>query len=217
MNKEFSRMQKLAGLITENMEGKNLNSIADNIYNYIIGKPMPKSMPEPTDEDRLSTSTSRREYIKSLGLFPEDEETVMMKVTAALRDDAGDTMDEGVASMGKKAGEKKMGMEEGLNRRVHEMKLRDKIREMILAEMGGDIAEAKEKDKEEDVDVTADVDITDDEMMGNNDPNVTEIQDLLIQLQKAAKELGDEKLLTQIDNTITFFTREHIATADNME
>ena len=54
-------------------------------------------------------------------------------------------------------------------------------------------------------------------MMGNNDPNVTEIQDLLIQLQKAAKELGDEKLLTQVDNTITFFTREHIATADNME
>ena len=58
MNKEFSRMQKLAGLITENMEGKNLNSIADNIYNYIIGKPMPKSMPKPTDEDRLSTSTA---------------------------------------------------------------------------------------------------------------------------------------------------------------
>ena len=97
------------------------------------------------------------------------------------------------------------------------MKLRDKIREMILAEMGGDIAEAKKDDEEEDVDVTADVDVTDNEMMGNDDPNVTEIQDLLIQLQKATKELGDEKLLTQIDNTITFFTREHIATADNME
>ena len=211
MNKEFSRMQKLAGLITENMEDKNLNSIADNIYNYIIGKPMPKSMPKPTDEDRLSTSTSRREYIKSLGLSPEDEETVMMDVTAALRDDAG-AMDEGVASY-----ENEMGMEEGLNRRIHEMKLRDKIREMILAEMGGDIAEAKKDDEEEDVDVTADVDVTDNEMMGNDDPNVTEIQDLLIQLQKATKELGDEKLLTQIDNTITFFTREHIATADNME
>ena len=45
---------------------------------------------------------------------------------------------------------------------------------------------------------------------------MSEIQDLLNQLQDAAEELGDEKLLTQVGNTITFFTREHVANADNM-
>ena len=120
-------------------------------------------------------------------------------------------------------------MEEGLKRTIRESQkqksLREKIREMILAEMDGaavvagdydPVAEAK-KDKEEVEDVEVeDVDVTDEKMVGNDDPKVAEIQDLLNQLQDAAEELGDEKLLIQIGNTITFFTREHVATADNM-
>ena len=306
MNKEFSRMQKLAGLITENMGGTNLDSTANDVYDYFSKK-------------SSSTSTERREYIKdTYGLSDEDVETVMMSVTDMMSDD-GD-MREGVASyeyeMGKEAGDKnnfrdpiklakavvgkyrkalessqrsstspkervwifqreafdyakkmmkeagmepdtmknllndedwpsdyisevsellrgmsgkEMGMEEGLNKLVREMKkekntdvLRKKIREMILAEMDGaaveagyydPVAEAK-KDEEEVEDV--DIDVTDEKMMGNDDPKVTKIQDLLNQLQDAAEELGDEKLLTQVGNTITFFTREHVANADNM-
>ena len=210
MNKEFSRMQKLAGLITENMGGTNLDSTANDVYDYFSKK-------------SSSTSTERREYIKdTYGLSDEDVETVMMSVTDMMSDD-GD-MREGVASY-----EYEMGMEEGLNKLVREMKkekntsaLRKKIREMILAEMDGaaveagyydPVAEAK-KDEEEVEDV--DVDVTDEKMIGNDDPKVAEIQDLLNQLQDAAEELGDEKLLTQVGNTITFFTREHVANADNM-
>lgn len=279
MNKEFSRMQKLAGLITENTGGKNLNSIANDVYDYFSSKSSTSTdrrkyikdtyklsdgdvetvMMSVTDmmsddmnenmggknlnsvasdvHDRFSkmsssTSTERREYIKdTYGLSDEDVETVMMKVTDMMSDDVD--MSEGVASyeyeMGKKAGEKEMGMEEGLNKLVREMKkekntdaLRKKIREMILAEMDGaaveagyydPVAEAK-KDEEEVEDV--DIDVTDKKMIGNDDPKVAEIQDLLNQLQDAAEELGDEKLLTQVGNTITFFTREHVANADNM-
>jgi len=303
MNKEFSRMQKLAGLLTENTGGENLDSIADKAYAYF---------------NTLSTSdrTSREDYIKSLGLGVDDTETVMMKVTDMMSDE-GD-MRESVASyeyeMGKKAGNKnnfrdpielakavvgkhgqelksskdlsprefeskalmyaskmmkeagmekvvmtnlfidedwpsdyisevsrllremsgkEMGMEEGLNKLVREIKkekntdaLRKKIREMILAEMDGAAVEAEDydpvdeakKDKEEEVEdvEVEDVDITDEKMVGNDDPKVAEIQDLLNQLQDAAEELGDEKLLIQIGNTITFFTREHVANADNM-
>jgi hypothetical protein len=207
MNKEFSRMQKLAGLITENTGGENLDSIADEAYAYF---------------NTLSTSdrTSREDYIKSLGLDDIDVETVMMKVTDMMSDE-GD-MREGVASyeyeMGKKAGE--MGMEEGLKRTIRESQkqksLREKIREMILAEMNDvdlyDPLDEAKKDEEE----VEDVDVTDEKMVGNDDPKVAEIQDLLNQLQDAAEELGDEKLLIQIGNTITFFTREHVANADNM-
>ena len=280
MNKEFSRMQKLAGLITENMEGTNLDSTANDVYDYFSKKSSSTStdrrnyikdtyglsdkdteilmmrvtdmMSDDMNENMggknlnsvasdvhdhfskmsSSTSTERREYIKdTYGLSDEDVETVMMSVTDMMSDE-GD-MREGVASyeyeMGKKAGEKEMGMEEGLNKLVREMKkekntdaLRKKIREMILAEMDGaaveagyydPVAEAK-KDEEEVEDV--DVDVTDEKMIGNDDPKVAEIQDLLNQLQDAAEELGDEKLLTQVGNTITFFTREHVANADNM-
>jgi len=120
-----------------------------------------------------------------------------------------------------------MGMEEGLKRTIREgqkqKSLREKIREMILAEMDGAAVEAEDydpvaeakKDKEEEVE-DIDIDVTDEKMVGNDNPKVAEIQDLLNQLQDAAEELGDEKLLIQIGNTITFFTREHVATADNM-
>lgn len=298
MNKEFNRMQKLAGLITENMEGTDLDSIADDVYDHF-------------SKMSSSTSTKRREYIESLGLDDIDVETVMMKVTDMMMGD--DDMREGVASyeyeMGKKAGNKnnfrdpielakavvgkhgqelksskdlsprefeskalmyaskmmkeagmekvvmtnlfidedwpsdyisevsrllremsgkEMGMEEGLNKLVREMKkekntdvLRKKIREMILAEMNDvdlyDPLDEAKKDEEEVEDIEVeDVDVTDEKMVGNDDPKVAEIQDLLNQLQDAAEELGDEKLLTQVGNTITFFTREHVANADNM-
>jgi len=303
MNKEFNRMQKLAGLLTENMGGTDLDSTASDVYNYF-------------SKMSSSTSTDRREYIKNTyGLSDDDTETVMMKVTDMMVGD--DDMREGVAAYeyekGKKAGDKnnfrdpielakavvgkhgqelksskdlsprefeskalmyaskmmkeagmekvvmtnlfidedwpsdyisevsrllremsgkEMGMEEGLNKLVREMKkekntdvLRKKIREMILAEMDGAAVEAEDydpvaeakKDKEEVEDVEVeDVDVTDEKMVGNDDPKVAEIQDLLNQLQDAAEELGDEKLLIQIGNTITFFTREHVANADNM-
>jgi hypothetical protein len=215
MNKEFNRMQKLAGLLTENMGGTDLDSTASDVYDYF-------------SKMSSSTSTDRREYIKNTyGLSDDDTETVMMKVTDMMVGD--DDMREGVAAYeyekGKKAGE--MGMEEGLKRTIRESQkqksLREKIREMILAEMDGAAVEAEDydpvaeakKDKEEEVE-DIDIDVTDEKMVGNDNPKVAEIQDLLNQLQDAAEELGDEKLLIQIGNTITFFTREHVATADNM-
>jgi hypothetical protein len=274
MNKEFNRMQKLAGLLTENMGSTDLDSTASDVYDYFSKK-------------SSSTSTDRRKYIKSLGLSDDDTETVMMKVTDMMSDNMNenmggtdlesvandvynhfskmssststdrrdyikdiyslsdeetedimmkvtdmmvgdDDMREGVAAYeyekGKKAGE--MDMEEGLKRTMRESQkqksLREKIREMILAEMDGAAVEAgyydpvaEAKKEVEDIDIE-DVDVTDEKMIGNDDPKVAEIQDLLNQLQDAAEELGDEKLLTQVGNTITFFTREHVANADNM-
>jgi hypothetical protein len=48
------------------------------------------------------------------------------------------------------------------------------------------------------------------------DPNVKAVQDSLTAAQAAAASLGDEKLTDQIGNTITFFTRQHIANIDSM-
>jgi hypothetical protein len=76
-----------------------------------------------------------------------------------------------------------------------------------------------EADEETDVDVEAaddttgedttageEIDVTTDEV----DPNVKAVQDALTQAQAAAQQLGDKKLMDQIGNTITFFTRAHV-------
>jgi hypothetical protein len=46
------------------------------------------------------------------------------------------------------------------------------------------------------------------------DPNVKAAQDSLTQAMEAARALGDQKLADQIGNTITFFTRQHVANVE---
>jgi hypothetical protein len=225
MNKEFNRMQKLAGLITENVENtnKDLKDLEDMLKKHDWTYKM------SDDSSNFSKGSRQEDEINKLVDLLGDEGKKLKDKYDPFKKAKEMGMEEGVAAYeyekGKKAGE--MGMEEGLKRTIRESQkqksLREKIREMILAEMDGAAVEAEDydpvaeakKDKEEEVE-DIDIDVTDEKMVGNDNPKVAEIQDLLNQLQDAAEELGDEKLLIQIGNTITFFTREHVATADNM-
>ena len=99
--------------------------------------------------------------------------------------------------------------------------LRDKVREMVLAELAGEteLDEAK-KDKPEEEVVDAEVTDTEEftpdaEMDGENmapdlEGGEKEIMDSLENALEFAKQKGDEKLIDQIGNTITFFTRQYI-------
>ena len=69
---------------------------------------------------------------------------------------------------------------------------------------------------EEDINISADQDIPPAEDNFNIDtsavdPNIKAVQDALTQAQAAAEKIQDEKLTQQIGNTITMFTRTHIA------
>jgi hypothetical protein len=108
----------------------------------------------------------------------------------------------------------------------------DKLREYIRGKITSILQEAEEEEEDVDVDVedVEDIDIDvekeeditiDDEesevetdidvkMPGGLDPAVEMIQGLLTKAQQQAEKLGDPKLLDQIGNTITFFTRKHI-------
>ena len=48
-------------------------------------------------------------------------------------------------------------------------------------------------------------------MPGDLSPEVEALQGLLTKSKEEAVKLGDEKLISQIDNTIIQFTRGHIA------
>ena len=92
------------------------------------------------------------------------------------------------------------------------------------------VAEAEEVDVEDneevDVDIEKDVEVDDesvesdievDASMPGEDADEIAVQSLLMKAQEEAEKLGDEKLTDQIGNTITYFTRAHVATVDSKE
>ena len=86
-----------------------------------------------------------------------------------------------------------------------------------LRSLGLEEAEEEVEDEEVDVEVgDEEVETTDVETTAEVDPNIKAVQDSLTAAQAAAAALGDEKLTDQIGNTITFFTRQHVASVDSM-
>jgi hypothetical protein len=115
--------------------------------------------------------------------------------------------------------------------------LREKIREMVIAELEANSpmteakkdeedepaeeeVDAEEEEEEEEEEVDVDVDVTDEETTDEEGDgmNVPEMEgdegEILNHLMKAlgmAKSAGDEKLIKQIGNTVTFLTRQYIS------
>ena len=74
-------------------------------------------------------------------------------------------------------------------------------------------------DENIDVDIERDVDVDDEETESDisiktsvpgESKEVEAVQGLLTKAQQQAEKLGDEKLMAQIGNTITYFTRKHV-------
>jgi hypothetical protein len=89
-----------------------------------------------------------------------------------------------------------------------------KIRE---AKKDEEEAAAEEEAPAEEVDATLDMTDTGEDFNIDTsavDPNIKAVQDALTQAQAAAKNISDEKLTQQIGNTITMFTRTHIANTE---
>jgi hypothetical protein len=73
--------------------------------------------------------------------------------------------------------------------------------------------EEEEEEEEEEIEITdEDEDFNID--TSAVDPNIKAVQDALTQAQAAAKNINDDKLTQQIGNTITMFTRTHIANTE---
>jgi len=108
--------------------------------------------------------------------------------------------------------------------------LKDKIKELVHSSLG-EAKKKKKKDEEpsdvapqEDIDINVDAEeapmsdetTTDDTLAPSEssdidiDPKVKSVQDYLQKAYANAKELGDEKLMTQIGNTITMVVRNQV-------
>ena len=109
---------------------------------------------------------------------------------------------------------------------------RSELKEIIKAAMLKEadeleIDEAKKDEKEEDIEVNAEetepeVDLeADPEVdMGDGDMDMggetSEVLDHLEAALEAAQSMGDEKLINQIGNTITFYTRQHVVKEEEL-
>jgi hypothetical protein len=109
---------------------------------------------------------------------------------------------------------------------------RSELKEIIKAAMLKEadeleIDEAKKDEKEEDIEVDAEetepeVDLeADPEVdMGDGDMDMggetSEVLDHLEAALEAAQSMGDEKLINQIGNTITFYTRQHVVKEEEL-
>ena len=106
--------------------------------------------------------------------------------------------------------------------------LKEMIRQGMFEDAQSNVTEAKkdkEEEEEEDIEIediediegVEDVEIEDteeEEISTPSEEGITgdekKVQDSLESALIAAKELGDEKLINQIGNSITFFTRSHV-------
>ena len=127
--------------------------------------------------------------------------------------------------MGKSYSEDGDMKEEMENKKLTKEGLKDMIREKITSILNEDaeLYEAEEVEVKDDekvkVDIEKDVEIDDesskseievDSELAGESSDISAILGLLTKAQEEAKSLGDEKLMDQIGNTITFFTRKHV-------
>ena len=122
-------------------------------------------------------------------------------------------------------------MDENKEIKSNKMK-KSELKEMIKAAMVADTAvyEAEDvevtDDEDVDIDIEKDVKVDDEESevdididaeLPGEDGDVTEVLALLMKSQQAAEGIGDEKLMDQIGNTITYFTRSHVANVNEAD
>ena len=191
-NNEFIRMQKLAGLpvdetsvpLTENKKPTRKISLQESKLRTKVREMVIAELSEMDEfEDEDYEQMSRE---TEFGISPETEEE--FDLDDELDNTISNDSDYETAFTAFRDGD---DWEEPINEKKDE-----------------------EDDKEEDIDIEDDLD-TDNDLntdldMGDDDSSKDEIQSHLMSALKGAKQIGDEKLITQIGNTITYFVKTQI-------
>jgi hypothetical protein len=262
MNKQFKRMQKLAGILTEGYEGR---FYAPEYLEQMYGKRMASRIEaeildmDPNSWDRFTAMESEEEvedYIVDI-IHTIDEGRKMSKMTKAEAKQAIKNAilaeitseDKSLGEASSRAMERMQGLVnistvgsliDAAGRIIGDLKyegfeeddiydfLMDKLRTLSIDES---LEEAKKKkskkddkdEAEEEVDLDLDMDLETDsedasidmDMNATPDMNVSSEDarntfDDLAKAYQAAKNLGDEKLIQQLANTITYFNKNII-------
>ena len=141
-----------------------------------------------------------RDHIKDLEKDIKDNEEKLAKLKKDFKDDVSEEM-------------KKDDVDEAMRNRYEDDTMREA--EEVNVEDNEDINVDVEDDIDID-DVSKKSEIEVDSELAGEDADVAAILGLLTKAQANAKDLGDEKLMDQIGNTITYYTRTHVV-AEEMD
>jgi len=232
INEQFIKMQKLAGVITESQyvtELKKLNENTDiqtawdnvkdtddfskedflaNISDDGDGKPfinmsvgsMPSDMQDAIED-----------YLKKNGIIEETPRPNAYSDDAAnlnreLEEFPFDTDEENMFAEAKKS-------------KMTKTELKEAIRQEILAALTEDnLTEADEEEDKDAEEITIDDETeetpAEDAEAPSGGTSSQNVQKELTDALEAAKQLGDKKLVRQIGNALTYFTRQQISTEE---
>ena len=224
LNEQLARMQKIAGIITENQDYYKDAEKDDAAHIDALEKDM-KDDAKETSEGKMTKSDLKAKIKEMILAELTEDSTEDVDEPGALNnmyDPLAETelkdnnydatflfkyfknkgnlfMDE----MREYDAEELMNSYPGLSQEEAE-KLEDMLQNPL--------DEAKKDEEVEDVTVddTEVVDAPESDMMAGKTTEVSGIQANLQAAYAEAKALGDEKLITQIANTITYFTKAHI-------
>jgi len=172
MNKQFTRMQKLAGIITEGYQGTD-HDFSEGMVQDVVTK------------EGISGKMSKEEAKKKM------KEAILAELETTAGINAYDEVDSLDEAKKKKEEEEDVDIESDVEGDVDNLDL-----------------DLDTTDTGEDTQVDMDMDTTGDIDAGSSESKKAFSE--LTDAYRAAKELGDEKLIRQIANTITYFNKNII-------
>jgi len=220
INEQFIKMQKLAGVITESQYTNRINEMnieddlelerkwkaldnqekldiiepyadggeADSFLNLGIGE-------MPSDMSDAIKDYFAMDYTPNPNNFTDDYE--IQRDEFPFGDDA---------------------MFESKKTKMTKTELKEAIRQEILAALTEDNLTEAEDEEEEEVTLDAETEETpaDDSETPAGGTSSQNVQKELTDALEAAKQLGDKKLVRQIGNALTYFTRQQISSEEEM-
>lgn len=237
MNKEFKRMQKLAGIITEGYQGTDYGSSEDMALDMVKTE---AGLPGGLPEGKMTAKEFKKkikEAILAERALKEDTDVDVDNVDDQAASEMGSLDEYDTQGLTNAASIVDHYLMKAYDLGASGQDFDDNLCYSLLDQLegaSGDLTEAKKKKEEEepemDTDVSDDVDNLDlnldDTEAGDDtkvDMNMDTTSDVdagsseskkafseLTDAYRAAKELGDEKLIRQIANTITYFNKNII-------
>lgn len=191
MDNQFKRMQELAGLITEGM----------GAYEYEKGK----EAGEKIEKKKMKKSELKKQI----------KEMILAEMDIDITDDADfyDPVYEARVSPDNRVEFLTQALQHvwNMGKGNNSIDFKDMAKSTI-SDMFDDLNEAKKKKDEEEVeDITVDDTEISTEMPAEPVSPSYDVQKELMDALEAAKSIGDEKLVRQIGNALTYFTRTQVA------
>ena len=239
INEQFIKMQKLAGVITESQYNKHINEVLglngmlDPIKKWdemprdvkldLIKPYIEDGMPEDYLDMHLGNlpmemRTAVEDYLSNAGsedMMGDDDHQPQYDKDMMDDDDYNPQYDSDM-DLGNPYGDDLYESKKDKKQKITKSQLKETIRREILAAL----TEDNDLTEEEEEDITLDAETEDipaddsEDVAPTSGGSVEEVQKDLTAALNSAKQLGDKKLVRQIGNALTYFTRQQISTEE---